>query len=388
MKNLNRRFLTGALLSLGLGLPFACHASDISRDEAYRVTSAAVKLAMDKNKIPGVSVGLVIGDQTFVFNYGLASVKDQLPVTDSTIFEIGSISKTFTASLASYAEVNGNLKLSDRVASYLPELEDTDFGRLQLFHLGTHTTGGLPLQVPDEVSNEAQLMSYFRTWKPLFKTGEVRTYANPSIGTLGLIAAKSMHQNFTTALNTEIFGPLGLNSTYISVPSHKISSYAFGYNKQNWPVRVTPGVLADEAYAVKTTATDLNRFLMANMDMLKLDSKLQTALDRTRQGYFKVGDMTQDLIWEEYALPVELQVLQKGSSAALIYNPTSVVAVVPPSKPRNDVWVNKTGATNGFGAYVAFVPSKRFGIVVLANKNYPNEERIELAHNIFEGLSR
>ncbi|MEO5794138.1 MAG: class C beta-lactamase [Rhodoferax sp.] len=388
MKNWDRRFLTGAMLALGLGLTLASHAAEISRAQAQRVTSEAVKPAMEKNQIPGLAIGLVVGEQTFVFNYGLASVKDQQHVADSTIFEIGSISKTFTASLASYAEVHGNLKLSDTVDTYLPELKDTDFGRLQLFHLGTHTTGGLPLQVPDSVENEAQLMGYFRAWKPPYKTGEVRTYANPSIGTLGLVAAKSLHQSFTIALGNAIFRPLGLNSTYIHVPAQKIGSYAFGYNKQNLPVRVNPGVLADEAYGVKTTATDLIRFLKANMGMLTIDGKLQTALDRTRQGYFQVGDMTQDLIWEEYALPVELQVLQKGNSAALIYRPTPVVALVPPANPGKNAWVNKTGSTNGFGAYVAFVPAKRFGIVVLANKNYPNEERVALAHKIFEELSR
>ena len=385
---MKRRFLTGTLLYLALGLSFAGDAPAISRAEAQRVTSAVIKRTMEKNHIPGAAVGLILGEQTFIFNYGFASVDDRLPVTDSTIFEIGSISKTFTASLASYAEVNGNLKLSDRVDSYLPELQNTDFGRLQLFHLGTHTTGGLPLQVPDEVGDKAQLMSYFRAWKPPYKTGEVRTYANSSIGALGLIAAASMHQDFTTALSTNIFKPLGMNSTFVSVPHQKMGSYAFGYDKQNFPVRVKPGVLADEAYGVKTTAIDLARFLKANMGMLKLDTKLQTALNRAHQGYFTVGDMTQDLIWEEYALPVKLHTLQHGNSAALIYNPTPVVALVPPFEMRNDVWVNKTGTTNGFGAYVAFVPALRFGVVILANKNYPNEERVELAHKIFEALEK
>lgn len=385
---MNNRLLLGALSSLAVCLtPFA-HALEVSRAEALQITTAAVQPAMEKNQIPGVAVGLIFHGQTYVFNYGMASVEGQHPVTDATIFEIGSVSKAFTATLATYAETRGHLKLSDIVASYLLELEGTDFGQLQLYHLGTHTTGGLPLQVPDNVRNQEQLLSYFRAWKPNYKSGAVRTYANPSIGTLGLIAAKSMRQDFSAVMSDKIFQPLGLTSTYFSVPAAKLTSYAFGYTKDKAPVRVSPGMLANEAYGVKTTATDLTQFLKANMNMLPLGSTLQTALDNTRKSYFQVGAMSQDLVWEEYALPVDLQVLQKGNSGAMIYNPIPVVAKIPPAAPRANVWVNKTGSTNGFGAYVAFVPSKHFGIVVLANKNYPNEERVEIAHRIFEALAK
>lgn len=215
----------------------------------------------------------------------------------------------------------------------------------------------------------------------------MRTYANPSIGALGWITAKSLGQNFSTAMTQAIFQPLGLTNTYLSVPAQKMSSYAWGYNKDKKPVRVNPGMLDSEAYGIKTTASDLSTFLKANMGMLPLDSMLQAALNNTRKRYFSVGQMTQGLIWEEYAMPVDLPTLQEGNAPKLILNPTPVSVKTPAATPDSNVWVNKTGATNGFGAYVAFVPEERFGVVLLANKNYPNAERVEIAHKIYSNLA-
>lgn len=371
MKN---RLFTVLLTTAVFGLGSALNAAEISSAEVMKAISAAVLPAMAKNQIPGMAVALVLSDKTYVFNYGVSDVEKQAPVTDETIFEIGSISKTFTAALATHAEATGKLKLTDTAAKYLPELAGTDFGNLQLFHLGTHTVGGIPLQVPDEVRTQEQLLEYFRTWKPAYKAGTMRTYANPSIGALGWITAKSMGQDFVTAMAQTLFQPLGLTSTYLSVPTQKMPSYAWGYNKDKKPVRVNQGMLDSEAYGIKTTASDLSTFVRANMGMLPLDNTLQAALNNTRKSYFSVGQMTQDLIWEEYAMPVDLSTLQEGNAPKIILNPHPVRAKEPATAPNSNVWVNKTGSTNGFGAYVAFLPEKRFGIVLLANKNYPNAE--------------
>lgn len=230
-------------------------------------------------------------------------------------------------------------------------------------------------------------MQYFKNWRPTYKPGTYRSYANPGIGTLGLITAKSMGQDFAAMMEQRLFPALGMKGSYINVPEAKMADYAQGYTKQDTPIRMAPGLLSSEAYGIKATAADMVRFVEANMNSIRLDEKLQRAITETHTGYFKAGPMTQDLIWEQYPYPVALKTLLEGNSSAMIFNATPVTEINLPEKPHEDVWINKTGSTNGFGAYVAFVPEKRLGIVILANKNYPIDERVTAAYQILTALA-
>jgi beta-lactamase class C len=355
-------------------------------DNVKGVVDAAVAPVMKQHGIPGMAVGLTVAGQTYVFDYGVASLETRKPVAPDTLFEIGSVSKTFTATLASYAAVTGRLALSDSVSRYVPALQGSKFGDASLLSLGTHTPGGLPLQVPDGIRNDDQLIAYLKRWKPAYVPGTYRTYSNVGIGMLGVVTAESMDQDFVSLMQGRLFPLLGLTNTYINVPAAKMGEYAQGYTTDGAPIRMKAGVLWSEAYGIRTTAADLLCFIEANMQMIALDATLQRAIAQTHTGYFQAGVMTQDLIWEEFPYPVSLQALLQGNSAAMLFNATPVSAIVPPERPRNDVWINKTGSTNGFGTYVAFVPRERLGIVILANRSYPIPDRVRLAYRILTQL--
>ena len=149
---------------------------------------------------------------------------------------------------------------------------------------------------------------------------------------------------------------------------------------------MTPGVLWSEAYGIRTTASDMLRFVKANMHMLNVDPKWQDAITATHTGYYRIGAMTQDLIWEQYHYPVELDQLLVGNSTKLLFEANPATELNPPVRPSGDVLINKTGSTNGFAAYVAFVPDKRIGIVLLANKSYPIDARVTAAFEILTHL--
>lgn len=354
---------------------------------ADAAVNAAVAEVMRQYDIPGMAIAVTRrGEQRF-FNFGDASRQPRQPVSSDTLFELGSISKTFTVTLAGYAQATGKLSLTDSPAKYVSELQGSAFAKTTLINLATHTAGGFPLQVPDAVQDTAQLMAYLKAWTPQYAPGTHRTYANPSIGMLGVVAARSLGQPYVAAMEQGLFPKLGLRSTYVQVPPAKMPDYAWGYNKQNAPVRVTPGVLADEAYGVKSNARDMIRFVEVNLGTAPADADIQRAIAATHTGYYQLGAMTQDLIWEQYRYPVAVDDLVLGNSAKVAFETLPVKALQPPLAPQDAVWINKTGATNGFGAYVAFVPSRQLGIVILANRNYPNEARVRLALRVLQAVA-
>lgn len=364
-----------------------CLAGADVEHEVMAVVDAAIRPVMQEYAIPGMAVAVSLKGERYYFNYGDASKESGQKVTENTLFEIGSVSKTFTATLASYAQEGGTLSLSGSASQYLPALRGSSFDSISLLDLATYTSGGLPLQFPDDVDNHEKMIRYYSNWKPTYAAGTHRRYSNPSIGLLGFLTAESMGEPFEYLMEKQLFPKLGLRQSYIRVPPEQMSHYAYGYTKEGKPIRVGPGILDAEAYGVKSSSADMIHFVEENMKPADLEEPpLQRAVAATRRGYYKVGDMTQGLGWEFYPYPLELDRLLAGNSAQMILEANKVTRLNSSRPPRDNVFVNKTGSTSGFGAYVAFVPAKGIGIVMLANKNYPIPARVKAAHKVLTTL--
>jgi beta-lactamase class C len=361
-------------------------AKGIDADISAAVNEAIPPL-MKQWGIPGMEVGVALNGHERVLTFGVSSLATRQPVAPDTIFEIGSITKTFTAALAAYAQEKGALSLSDPVERYLPELRDTPFGAVKLVNLGTQTPGGLPLQVPNSIQTMEQMFAYLRAWKPSGAPGTIRTYTNVGTGAFGLIAARSLKRDFEALFEDELLPGLGLHHSYLRVPVDRQGAYAQGYTSSGQPVRQNIAVFSQETYGVRTTAGDLLTFLDENMEIVPIGNpQLTQALRATHTGYYRAGPLTQDLIWGQYPMPVTLETLLQGNSIETSNDPTPTTALVPPLSPRSDAWINKTGSTLGFGAYVAFIPKERLGIVLLANKYYPIPERVKVAYAILSSI--
>jgi beta-lactamase class C len=380
-----RRFGYLAAASLFFG-PWAHAAEGGNQDRLAQIVNEAIRPVMDEYNVPGMAVAVTIQGQRSYFNYGVASKESEQKVTEDTLFEIGSISKTFTATLASYGQLTGALSFSDKASRYMPALAGSSFDQISLLDLGTYVAGGLPLQLPDDVIDEKSMIAYYRNWRPAYPAGTHRQYSNPSIGLFGYLAARSMGRPFDDLMEKMLFPALGLKRTYIRVPQDRMGDYAYGYSKDGKPIRVTPGIWDSEAYGVKTTSADLIRFAEVNMNGSALDETMQRAIRATHTGYYKVGDMMQGLAWEMFTHPTDLERLLAGNSVQVSFKTNEVTRFDAPLPSRKDVLINKTGSTNGFGAYVAFVPAKGIGIVMLANRNYPIPARVKAAHRILAAL--
>lgn len=382
MTNLSRR----ALLALGTALPLSSLARAAEGDFQRRAAGIFAPL-MKAHDISGLVVGLSREGRHEFFAAGVTARKDGRPVDADTLFELGSVSKTFNAALAALASVRGRLALDKAVAEVLPRFKGTAFGALTPIDLATHATGGMPLQVPDGVKTQAALDDWLAAWKPAAPPATRRAYSNISIGMLGRVAASALGTSYAEAAQGTLFPMLGLKGTYIDVPAGAKARYAQGYNRANKPVRVTPGLLDAEAYGVKSCARDMLRFLDAHLGTVDVPPELSRALALTRTGYFETASYVQDMVWEQYPWPVGLDRLIAGNSMDMALKSQPITRLAPPLPPQKDVFINKTGSTAGFGAYAVMLPAQRTGLVVLANRGYPNGERVKAAYGLIEALA-
>ena len=347
--------------------------------------AAAFAPFKERYAVPGLVVGVTVGGAHHFYATGLASRADHRPVTPDTLFELGSMSKIFNVTLAALAVERGKMSLNDTVAHHLCDDRCTIGTNLTLLDLATHHSGGLPLQVPDTVTDIKGLTQWLEAWHP--PQPGARSYSNISIGLLGYISAQSLGMSYTNAVQTLLFPAFGLRHSWIEVPASEMKNYAYGYDrKTNAPERVHPGLLAAEAYGVKSTPSDMLTVLDIEMGLGHPPGELKRAVAMTQQGRYKTAFFTQDMIWEHYPWPTALQPMLLGNGYDFIMKPHPVTVITSPHPDEQDVIFNKTGSTDGFGGYVAMIPSRHIGVVVLANKNTPNEARVEATYGLLNAL--
>ena len=191
---------------------------------------------------PGGALLVMKGDSiAYTKCIGLADLKTREEITPNTIFNLGSISKTFVANGILILEEEGRLSLSDQVSRYFPEFKSREIAdAVTITHLLTHTSG-LPDNRPVSENPEFFITAKdYENFAPVmqaeefvFPPGERYEYSNPAFNGLALIIEKVTGQQWQQFISGRIFAPAGMAASTITDGPHPEEGVAHAYEMLN-----------------------------------------------------------------------------------------------------------------------------------------------------------
>jgi serine-type D-Ala-D-Ala carboxypeptidase/endopeptidase len=296
----------------------------------------------------GIVVGVIDPRGRRVVAYGALEKGDRRPLDGDTIFEIGSITKVFTALLAADMAQRGEVKLDDPIQKYLPptvKIPGRGAKQITLTDLATHTSG-LP-RMPENFRPKDPgrpyvdytvdaLYSFLSSYELRRDIGIKYVYSNLGFGLLGLGLAQRAGMDYEKLVVTRICDPLGMKSTRATLSESLRQRFAAGHSSDlvtvpEWDIPSLAG-----AGALRSTANDLLTFLAAMMGYAvnPLAAAQETALSVRRPT--GAPFMETGLGWD---------IDTRGGTEI----------------------ISKGGATAGYNTFIGYSPKTGVGVVALAN---------------------
>lgn len=296
----------------------------------------------------GIVVGVIGPEGRRVIAYGHRDQGDPRPLNCDTIFEIGSVTKVFTALLLTDMVQRGEVKLDDPVAKYLPQdvkMPECDGRSITLKTLANHTSGlpRLPANLdPKDPANPYtdytvdQLIQFLSGYKLTRDVGAQYEYSNVGAGLLGVALARRAGTGYEALVRSRICEPLGMDSTSITLAPEMRARLAAGHTATlspapNWDIPTLAG-----AGALRSSANDLLTFLAASL------------------GYAKSSPAPAMSALLKVSRPTGV----RGLRIALGWH-------VWRRRAAEIVWHN--GGTGGYRSFIGFRSDTRVGVVVLSN---------------------
>jgi CubicO group peptidase (beta-lactamase class C family) len=339
--------MAGAQTTQNLGAITLPSDADIHTMLAERVNALA-----GQDDGVGIVVGLLGPQGRRVISYGHLNQGDPRPLNGDTIFEIGSVSKVFTALLLAEMVRKGEVGLADPVAKSLPlgvKLPERNGRSITLLDLATHTSGlpFMPNELPplsDSIAaknSDAQLYQFVARYQLSRDTGTEWDYSNIGYWLLGQALASRAGTDYENLLRTRVITPLKLTSTSVTPSAEMKARLAVGHNAVLQPSpsfsAVPPYGSMAAAGGLLSTANDLLTLLSVAMgyERSQLAPAIMSMLS-TRRPMPQAG-VEQALGWV---------VIGKGDDQLIVHE----------------------GGTWGYASYVAWDPKSRVGVVVLSNQ--------------------
>lgn len=296
----------------------------------------------------GIVVGLVDDKSTRIIGYGKPKKNSDQTVNGDSVFEIGSVTKVFTATLLADMVERGEVSLNDPISKHLPKSvkQPTRNGKeITLLDLSTQTSG-LPRlpgnftpkdpQNPYADYSVEQLFGFLSSYELTRDIGAKYEYSNLGVGLLGYVLTLRAGKDYETLVRTRICQPLKMNSTGIKLTPEMQAHLATGHNPALLPVPGWDLPALAGAGALRSTVNDMLKFAAANLGLT--ESPLLAAMQMTHQPRHDTGlpDLEIGLNWH---------ILKKFDTVI--------------------VWHN--GGTGGYHSFVGFDQKQRRGVVVLSN---------------------
>jgi CubicO group peptidase (beta-lactamase class C family) len=314
-------------------------------DEAVR---EFVRPYIDKRQAKGIVVGLIEPDgKRRVLTFGEAG-EGARPLAARSVFEIGSVTKTFTGAVLADMVRRGEVKLDDPVAKYLPpdvRVPSRNGRQITLLDLATHRSGlpRLPTgYVPPDPSNPyghfaaEQLHAFLNRYELEHDPGAKFEYSNLGMGVLGHALARAAGaESFQTLVAVRVLRPLGMSMTAYGRPAALAPWMTRGHNQQGAVAPFFDVAVLAGGGGLNSNVTDLMSYLDANIG--EPTSPLEHAMRDAHRGHH---------------LP------RPGMGVGLGW-------ITMKRGPLN--LVGSSGGTAGYSTFLAFDPETRAGVVVLAN---------------------
>ncbi len=316
---------------------------------------ALIQSRVDEKRAVGIVVGVMETDgSTRIFAAGQAG-PDAQPLGERSVFEIGSITKVFTATLLADMVATGKVAYDDPVAKFLPEGEVSmparDRKEITLLDLATHRSA-LPRMpdnfTPADASNPyadstvEQMYEFLSNHELRRDIGAEAEYSNLGVGLLGHVLARVNGSSYEELVRKRILDPLGMSNTAITLSDDMRLWLVKGHDQagnvvSNWDIPTLAG-----AGALRSDVNDMLKFIAANTG--SAGSPLEEAMRDSHNVRASLsGNMDIGLSW----------VIMTAGDDKLI-------------------WHN--GGTGGYHAFAGFDPDRGVGAVVLTNSSHDTDD--------------
>ncbi|MBC22571.1 MAG: hypothetical protein CMJ32_04470 [Phycisphaerae bacterium] len=262
------------LTSMLLATASPCTA--VTQDQAVSVQNLAEQY-VEAGLSPGIAIGVLDSGRVRTYCAGTLEAGSSTPVTENTIFEIGSITKVFTTVIAHRLEQQGELSLSDPVSMHLPDHVDMkmfDGNRIMLWHLATHTSGFPKMpnnfqsadpRNPYECYTDETLYEYLADTGPDRAPGSEWRYSNLGIAILGHALELNQDADYEELVQKHILKPLKMSSTSCMPRDKDAGRVATGHKGLNptsqWDINGPMAAAGD----LNSSLKDMMRFARAAM---------------------------------------------------------------------------------------------------------------------------